>query len=71
MDLFRKGVISLANVRMMVVDEADKMLDMGFEPQIKEILVETDLPSDIQKVLCSATFPTDVLSLANRFMGGP
>lgn len=71
LDLFRKGIITLENVRLMIVDEADKMLDMGFEPQINEIVHDTNLPSSPQKVLSSATFPTDVLSLANRFMGGP
>lgn len=46
------------------------MLDMGFEPQINEILHDTNLPRSIQKVLSSATFPSDVMALATRFMGG-
>ena len=44
-DLLDRGKVSLANIRYLVLDEADRMLDMGFEPQIRYIVEECDMPA--------------------------
>ena len=69
-DLIERGRISLANIRYLVLDEADRMLDMGFEPQIRRIVQGEDMPgvSDRQTLMFSATFPRDIQILARDFM---
>ena len=69
-DLIERGRISLANVRYLVLDEADRMLDMGFEPQIRRIVQGEDMPGvqDRQTLMFSATFPRDIQMLARDFM---
>ncbi|KIP04972.1 hypothetical protein PHLGIDRAFT_129190 [Phlebiopsis gigantea 11061_1 CR5-6] len=69
-DLIERGRISLANIRYLVLDEADRMLDMGFEPQIRRIVQGEDMPgvSDRQTLMFSATFPRDIQVLARDFM---
>jgi len=69
-DLIERGRISLANVRFLVLDEADRMLDMGFEPQIRRIVVGEDMPSvmDRQTLMFSATFPQNIQMLAKDFL---
>ena len=69
-DLIERGRISLANVRYLVLDEADRMLDMGFEPQIRRIVQGEDMPGvqDRQTLMFSATFPRDIQILARDFM---
>ena len=61
-DLIERGRISLANIRYLVLDEADRMLDMGFEPQIRRIVEQEDMPGvqDRQTLMFSATFPRDI-----------
>ena len=69
-DLIERGRISLANIRYLVLDEADRMLDMGFEPQIRRIVQGEDMP-DIQArqtLMFSATFPRDIQILAKDFL---
>jgi ATP-dependent RNA helicase DDX3X len=69
-DLIERGRISLANIRYLVLDEADRMLDMGFEPQIRRIVEGEDMP-DIngrQTLMFSATFPRDIQMLAKDFL---
>lgn len=69
-DLLERGRISLANIRYLVLDEADRMLDMGFEPQIRRIVDGEDMP-DItirQTLMFSATFPRDIQILARDFL---
>ncbi|CAO1628187.1 unnamed protein product [Parajaminaea phylloscopi] len=69
-DLIERGRISLANVRFLVLDEADRMLDMGFEPQIRRIVEGEDMPGvmDRQTLMFSATFPKDIQMLARDFL---
>lgn len=69
-DLIERGKISLANIQYLVLDEADRMLDMGFEPQIRRIVQGEDMPStkDRQTLMFSATFPRDIQILAKDFL---
>ncbi|KAL0572074.1 ATP-dependent RNA helicase ded1 [Marasmius crinis-equi] len=69
-DLIERGKISLANIKYLVLDEADRMLDMGFEPQIRRIVQGEDMPGvhDRQTLMFSATFPRDIQILAKDFL---
>jgi len=69
-DLIERGRISLANIKYLVLDEADRMLDMGFEPQIRRIVQGEDMPgtANRQTLMFSATFPRDIQMLAKDFL---
>jgi len=70
-DLMERGKVSLACVRFLVLDEADRMLDMGFEPQIRRIVQESDMPDSTggrQTFMFSATFPREIQRLAGDFL---
>ena len=69
-DLIERGRISLANIKYLVLDEADRMLDMGFEPQIRRIVEGEDMPNvqGRQTLMFSATFPRDIQMLARDFL---
>ncbi|KAK3841964.1 MAG: putative DEAD/DEAH box RNA helicase [Linnemannia gamsii] len=69
-DMVERGVVSLARVRVAILDEADRMLDMGFEPQIRQIMMSSDLARDEgrQTLMFSATFPKDIQTLAREFL---
>jgi ATP-dependent RNA helicase DDX3X len=69
-DLIERGRISLAGIRYLVLDEADRMLDMGFEPQIRRIVEQEDMPGkeERQTLMFSATFPRDIQMLARDFL---
>ncbi|MDQ1232288.1 DEAD/DEAH box helicase [Sphingomonas sp. SORGH_AS_0879] len=69
MDLFQRGNILLTGCSMLVIDEADRMLDMGFIPDIEEIC--TKLPSQRQTLLFSATMPPPIKKLADKFLDNP
>ncbi|PJG47051.1 DEAD/DEAH box helicase [Sphingobium sp. LB126] len=69
MDLFQRGKILLNGCSMLVIDEADRMLDMGFIPDIEEIC--TKLPAQRQTLLFSATMPPVIKKLADRFLSSP
>jgi ATP-dependent RNA helicase DDX3X len=69
-DLIERARISLSLVRYLVLDEADRMLDMGFEPQIRRIVEKEDMPhvEDRTTLMFSATFPRDIQYLARDFL---
>ncbi|WP_219834519.1 DEAD/DEAH box helicase [Paenibacillus sp. R14(2021)] len=69
LDHIRRGTIALGSVKMLVLDEADQMLHMGFLTEVEEIL--TQMPYRKQTMLFSATMPAGVRSLAARFMIEP
>lgn len=69
-DMLERNRVSLANVKYLILDEADRMLDMGFEPQIRHIVQECDMPDvqDRQTLMFSATFPRNIQMLARDFL---
>jgi ATP-dependent RNA helicase DeaD len=69
LDHLSRGTLSLDHVRYAVLDEADRMLDIGFRPDIERILRRC--PSKRQTLLLSATLPPPVLRLAHRYMVDP
>ena len=69
MDLFERGKILLNGCEMLVIDEADRMLDMGFIPDIETIC--SKLPEPRQTLLFSATMPPPIEKLAQKFLDNP
>lgn len=69
MDHLRRKSIVLNKVKCLVLDEADRMLDMGFAPQLEEILEH--LPTERQTFLFSATMPGNIKSLAKKYLVNP
>jgi superfamily II DNA/RNA helicase len=69
MDLFERGNILLTGCGLLVIDEADRMLDMGFIPDIENIC--TKLPANRQTLLFSATMPPPIKKLSDRFLTNP
>jgi ATP-independent RNA helicase DbpA len=68
-ELIDEGALPLAQLRTVVLDEADRMLDMGFEAAIAGILSQA--PKDRQTLLFSATFPEEIRALGRRFQRDP
>ena len=68
-DLFERGKILLSGCELLVIDEADRMLDMGFIPDIEEIC--SRLPRSRQTLLFSATMPPPIQKLAAKFLNDP
>jgi ATP-dependent RNA helicase DeaD len=69
LDLIQRKALSLSNVQIVVLDEADEMLNMGFKEDIDEILSKT--PDTKSTWLFSATMPKEVASIAKKFMDSP
>jgi len=69
LDYVKRGVVKLDRVEVLVVDEADRMLDMGFIDDVKEIVAAT--PKERQTLLFSATMPGGILGLATDLMRDP
>lgn len=69
MDHMQRRTLDLSDVEVLILDEADRMLDMGFLPAIKRIL--SALPQSRQTLLFSATFSNEIKSLAKEFMDSP
>ncbi|KAL2501545.1 DEAD-box ATP-dependent RNA helicase 37 [Forsythia ovata] len=69
-DLLERAKVSLQMIRYLALDEADRMLDMGFEPQIRKIVEQMDMPprGERQTMLFSATFPKEIQRLASDFL---
>jgi len=69
LDLIGQGYVKLAQLEILVLDEADRMLDMGFIHDIKKIM--KFVPSKRQTLFFSATMPTDIVALANTMLNNP
>ena len=69
LDLKQRGDLDLSNVRELVLDEADEMLDMGFLPDVEQLIGAC--PDDRHTMLFSATMPTEVVRLGRRYMNQP
>jgi ATP-dependent RNA helicase DeaD len=69
LDLISRKLLVLENIRIAVLDEADRMLDIGFRPDIEKILRRC--PTERQTLLLSATLPAPVERLAQRYMRSP
>ncbi|XP_042499087.1 DEAD-box ATP-dependent RNA helicase 37-like [Macadamia integrifolia] len=69
-DLVERAKVSLRMIKYLALDEADRMLDMGFEPQIRKIVEQMDMPPPgaRQTMLFSATFPNEIQRLASDFL---
>ena len=69
LDLMDQGIVKLSDVEYFVLDEADRMLDMGFINDIKKIIAE--LPSKRQSLFFSATMPDNIVKLSRRILKNP
>src|SRR5436853_1065635 len=69
LDLFERGKILLSDVRILVIDEADRMLDMGFIPDVERIVGL--LPKNRQTLFFSATMPPEIRRLGDAFLDQP
>ncbi|TRY62742.1 hypothetical protein TCAL_03661 [Tigriopus californicus] len=69
-DFVEKGKVSFENVRFLVLDEADRMLDMGFMPAVEKIVTSGSMPpkGERQTLMFSATFPGEIQAAANDFL---
>ncbi len=69
LDLMNQGYVRLTNLKMFVLDEADRMLDMGFIHDVKKVIAK--LPRQRQTLLFSATMPSEISSLAHTILNNP
>jgi len=71
LDLMQEGVCDLSGVNYLVLDEADRMLDKGFENDIRNIIASTKPAAERQTMMFSATWPEAVRRLASTFQHAP
>lgn len=69
LDLFARGGLLMTDIQVCVLDEADRMLDMGFMPDVEKILSLT--PAKRQTMMFSATMPPEIQAIKNKFMRDP
>lgn len=69
LDLINRNVVDLSNVKTLVLDEADEMLNMGFRDELEGILIKT--PNTKNTLLFSATMPNEVMAIAKNYMKSP
>jgi ATP-independent RNA helicase DbpA len=69
LDHLRRGTVNLSDCSRLILDEADRMLDMGFQEEIEQIIVE--LPQERQNILFSATFPDSIEELSAAYQNKP
>jgi superfamily II DNA/RNA helicase len=69
LDLFERGKILLADIKILVIDEADRMMDMGFIPDLEKIV--SILPPLRQTLFFSATMPPEIKKLSDKFLSNP
>lgn len=69
LDHLRRRTLKLANLKMLILDEADEMLNMGFREDIELVIEEVD--HDIQTLLFSATMPKEILNIINKYQRDP
>jgi len=69
LDLMNQGFISLSQLKIFVLDEADRMLDMGFVHDVKKVIAK--LPTRRQSLFFSATMPAEIVNLANTILNNP
>lgn len=67
-DLTNKNNIKLSFIKYLIIDEADKMLDMGFEKQINEIIYDKEMIKDRETIMLSATFPKSIQTLSKSYL---
>lgn len=68
-DLMQQGIVRLDEVKILILDEADRMLDMGFIHEVKRIVAK--VPAERQTLLFSATMPKEIAALADALLKGP
>ncbi len=69
LDLIRRGKLDVTSVQTLVLDEADEMLNMGFQDDLDDILEDT--PAEKQTLLFSATMPKEIVKIAKKYMQNP
>jgi ATP-dependent RNA helicase RhlE len=69
LDLMQQGFVKLNDIQYFVLDEADRMLDMGFIHDIRKIIAK--LPTKRQSLFFSATMPPDIVELSRKILGNP
>lgn len=69
LDMMNQGIISIEQIKILILDEADRMLDMGFIHDVKRIIAKT--PAKKQTLLFSATMPPDIAGLAAKILKNP
>jgi len=69
-DMMERNKVCVSNIKYLCIDEADRMLDMGFEPQIRQIVEQSPPAGERQTLMFSATFPRTIQRLAEDFLYG-